>query len=224
VVESTDSDRPADNPDGGVAWPDTVYRRCARCALWKPQSEFHRSRTGQFSYCRDCRRAYDRRYYHERGRAARLARHRARVEKERAWMAALKEGVPCVDCGSTFPVWVMHWDHLPGYEKVGQVSDLVGSRSRTLVLEELQKCELVCANCHVMRTINRATGCSSAWLEHSPWAREAGDSNSPTPTGLMPALVSARWTCATRARATRRRRGSRRRVPSRWATRTPPHT
>jgi hypothetical protein len=32
------------------------------CGLWKPGSEFHNSRTGQFSYCRDCRRAYDRRY------------------------------------------------------------------------------------------------------------------------------------------------------------------
>src|SRR6185295_11129955 len=29
----------------------------------------------------------------------------------------------------------------------------------------------------------RATGCSSAWLEHSPWAREAARSNRATPTG-----------------------------------------
>jgi hypothetical protein len=58
-------------------------------------------------------------------------------------------------------VWVMHWDHLPGYEKIGCISDLVRSRRRTLVLEELKKCELVCANCHVLRTISR-TGRSSA--------------------------------------------------------------
>lgn len=131
------------------------------CGLWKAPSEFHNSRTGQFSYCRECRRAYDRRYYEERGKAARLARRRVHLMKARAWMAELKEGVPCADCGEVFPVWVMHWDHLPGSTKVGNVSEMVGSRSRRITTAELEKCELVCANCHVMRTISRS-GCSSA--------------------------------------------------------------
>ena len=71
-------------------------------------------------------------------------------------MAALKADVPCADCGQVFPVWVMHWDHLPGYEKLGSVSQMVGSRSRAITLAELKKCELVCANCHVLRTMSRA--------------------------------------------------------------------
>src|SRR5438445_6388861 len=103
---------------------DGLFRRCAMCGLWKPESEFHKSRTGQFSYCRECRRAYDRHYYHERGKAARRVRQRARTLEARAWMAALKEGVPCADCGQVFPVWVMHWDHLPGYQKVGSISEM----------------------------------------------------------------------------------------------------
>jgi len=56
----------------------------------------------------------------------------------------------------------MHWDHLPEYQKLGSISEMVGNRPRTLVLEELKKCELVCANCHVLRTISRA-GRSAAW-------------------------------------------------------------
>ena len=71
-------------------------------------------------------------------------------------MAEIKSGVPCADCGETFPIYVMHWDHLPEFEKVNQVSVMVASRTREAVLEELKKCELVCANCHVMRTVNRA--------------------------------------------------------------------
>jgi hypothetical protein len=81
--------------------------------------------------------------------------------KARAWMAALKEGVPCADCGEVFPVWIMHWDHLPGFEKVGNISEMVGSRSRRITVAELEKCELVCANCHVLRTISRS-GCGAA--------------------------------------------------------------
>src|SRR5437899_10406568 len=81
-----------------------LFRRCATCELWKAASEFHNSRTGQFSYCRECRRAYDRRYYHERGKAARRVRQRARMLEARAWMAAqrgcalrrLRAGIPCV--------------------------------------------------------------------------------------------------------------------------------
>ena len=135
---------------------DPALRRCAMCGQWKAASDFHNSRTGQFSYCRECRRAYDRRYYREHGKAGRRVRQRARMLEARAWMAALKEGVPCADCGQAFPVFVMHWDHLPGYEKVGSISEMVGSRSRTITIAELQKCQLVCGNCHVLRTLSRS--------------------------------------------------------------------
>ena len=109
------------------------------------------SATGQFSYCRDCRNAYDRAYYNERGRAARLARTRAHRGRARAWMASLKEGVPCHDCGEVFPVWVMHWDHLPEFEKLDEISVMVGSRTRDAILAELKKhgasCEPLVACC-----------------------------------------------------------------------------
>ena len=139
-----------------VTEPDGVLRNCAMCGQTKPGADFHRSRTGQFSYCRDCRCAYDRRYYAERGKAPRLLRSRVRREDARAWMDTLKEGRPCADCGETFSPWVMHWDHLPEYLKVDEISSMVGSHRRALILEELAKCELVCANCHVMRTVRRA--------------------------------------------------------------------
>ncbi len=71
-------------------------------------------------------------------------------------MVSVKEGIPCADCGEVFPPWVMHWDHLPGHLKVAEISTMVGSRRRALILDELAKCELVCANCHVTRTVVRA--------------------------------------------------------------------
>lgn len=136
--------------------PEEVTRRCVKCEASRPMSAFHRSRTGQFSYCRDCRRAYDRQYYAERGRTARLARMHVWRGAARVWMDSLKEGRSCADCGGIFPPFVMHWDHLPGHVKTAEVSVMVGNRSRELVLHELAKCELVCANCHVMRTVVRA--------------------------------------------------------------------
>ena len=69
-------------------------------------------------------------------------------------MDGLTEGGP--DCGESFPPCVMHWDHLPGYQKADEISVMVTQRRREAILDELAKCELVCANCHVMRTVRRA--------------------------------------------------------------------
>ena len=135
---------------------DELDRSCAMCGQSKPSTEFHRSLTGQFSYCRECRCTYDRRYYAERGKGPRLERIRVRRVAARVWMDSMKLGRPCADCGDTFPPFVMHWDHLPGYHKVSEISTMVGGWSRESILDELTKCELVCANCHVMRTVARA--------------------------------------------------------------------
>lgn len=139
----------------GLASQVPLFRHCARCGEGKPQTEFHKSHTGQFSYCAPCRRAYDRWYYGVRGRHARSGRKQARRIAGREWLDSLKAGLPCTDCGEVFPEFVMHWDHLPGHEKVAAVSRLAREKSRELALAELEKCELVCANCHAVRTSER---------------------------------------------------------------------
>jgi hypothetical protein len=137
---------------------DKLRLVCARCGRSRERGEFHDSRTGQFSYCKECRRAYDRAYYATRGHVRRKERQAARRERIREWIAEMKRGVACMDCGGLFPSAVMHFDHLPGHQKVAPVSSLALSRTRTLVLEELKKCELVCANCHAVRTAARRRG------------------------------------------------------------------
>jgi hypothetical protein len=73
-------------------------------------------------------------------------------------MNSLKANTPCTDCGETFPAFVMHWDHLPGFDKAGDIGTMLAHVSREAILKEIKKCELVCANCHVIRTVMRATG------------------------------------------------------------------
>jgi hypothetical protein len=46
----------------------------------------------------------------------------------------------------------MQWDHLPEFEKKAALGTLVRHGSRRQVLEEIAKCELVCANCHAVRS------------------------------------------------------------------------
>src|SRR3546814_8531418 len=60
---------------------------------------------------------------------------------------------PCVDCGETDPV-VLEFDHLR--DKVGNVSAMVHSNELWRLVDEIEKCEVVCANCHRRRTARRA--------------------------------------------------------------------
>jgi hypothetical protein len=49
----------------------------------------------------------------------------------------------------------MQWDHLPEFEKSADLAMLARRGSRKRVLEEIEKCELVCANCHASRSFVR---------------------------------------------------------------------
>jgi hypothetical protein len=119
-------------------------------------SEFHRNSRGDgFQiWCKACRKTYDHEYYVEN--STRWAENKLAWKIERArWLRGLKTGKPCTDCGGSFPPEALQWDHRPGTIKVGEISDGLKNRSRAMILEEIAKCDLVCANCHAIRTYNR---------------------------------------------------------------------
>lgn len=70
------------------------------------------------------------------------------------YLKEIKESNPCTDCGEYYPFYVMHFDHLPGTLKRSNISSMQ-SWSKKSLAEEIEKCELVCANCHASRTYNR---------------------------------------------------------------------
>lgn len=67
----------------------------------------------------------------------------------------LKESTPCADCGNFFPYYVTDYDHLDG--KLYPVSQAVNWYGREKVMAEIAKCDLVCSNCHRIRTHQRMT-------------------------------------------------------------------
>jgi hypothetical protein len=129
-------------------------KRCGRCRQTKPLSEFHRCRRrGHQTWCKPCRKSYDAAYW-IRNRERRRLQKRQNLIDFYAWYASLKAG-PCTDCGAVLPSAAMQWDHLPGSEKVAALGELISRHNRTKVLAEIEKCELVCANCHALRTLAR---------------------------------------------------------------------
>ena len=74
------------------------------------------------------------------------------------WMIEIKSN-PCVDCNNSFPVCCMDFDHREGTTKEYNVGSMFAHHySRELIEKELKKCDLVCSNCHRIRTQKRRTG------------------------------------------------------------------
>lgn len=99
--------------------------------------------------------------YYPRNRAKMIARTLKRIRANKAIMDERKS-VPCADCGQRYPPHVMDFDHLR--DKVNDVSKMHSWSTGTL-LREIDKCEVVCSNCHRKRTHERVTSSSSAALD-----------------------------------------------------------
>lgn len=68
-----------------------------------------------------------------------------------------KENHPCSDCGNKYPHFVMDFDHIKERGKKTQdISNMLSnSISLPRILKEIEKCDVVCSNCHRIRSHKR---------------------------------------------------------------------
>jgi hypothetical protein len=76
-----------------------------------------------------------------------------RLERRHAFLAIFKRK-PCMDCWGWFEPCQMDFDHRDSKTKYKTVSQL-GFANMKVILKEIAKCDLVCANCHRLRTYRR---------------------------------------------------------------------
>jgi hypothetical protein len=131
--------------------------QCSRCRQEKPDQDFawRRKAKGQRdSYCRPCRAEYKQEHYAKnKKRYLRQATARNRsILEERTDFLHFFTTHPCIDCGETDPV-VLEFDHLGN--KAFAISDGIRGRKWESVLAEMEKCDVVCANCHRRRSMAR---------------------------------------------------------------------
>lgn len=83
-----------------------------------------------------------------------LARKRVRIEAQKRFIREAKDR-PCADCEESYPYYVMEFDHVRG-EKRCEVSRFAKiAAAWDTIKAEIEKCEVVCANCHRERTHQR---------------------------------------------------------------------
>jgi len=105
--------------------------------------------------CRVCRADYKKQHYAaNRGRYVEQARRRKQEQALARMRYLLKyfETHPCADCRETDAL-VLEFDHLA--DKRFNIGSALPYRNWQSILDEIAKCEVVCANCHRRRTARR---------------------------------------------------------------------
>jgi hypothetical protein len=99
--------------------------------------------------------------------AARHAQHAAPIgtsrylgRKRAAWRAQAQlldslRDVPCADCKQRFQPCAMDFDHRDPDSKRYTVTRMIGRAGTDRILAEVARCDIVCANCHRLRTFER---------------------------------------------------------------------
>jgi hypothetical protein len=133
-------------------------RKCYRCGELKTPEHFawrNQAKGRHDTFCRACRSAYKKEHYaaNRQRYIDRAGRRKRELALERTlYLIEYFRSHPCVDCGETDPV-VLEFDHLR--DKSFSVGMDLTRRAWQRILDEIEKCEVVCANCHRRRTAMR---------------------------------------------------------------------
>lgn len=116
-----------------------MKKTCRNCGETKSLKRFQPSELlRKTPRCRECMRKLQ----------------KERHNRAREFVRTLKENTPCTDCGEKYPYYVLDFDHIG--KKIKEVNSMVKKKySITRIRQEIEKCEIVCANCHRVRTHTR---------------------------------------------------------------------
>jgi hypothetical protein len=139
---------------------EVITKYCYYCKQNKPVDEFHKA-TSKYKQkkdiCKPCQSIKGKNYY-IKNKDSILARSAKINQRNRELYLNYLLTHPCVDCGESDPV-VLEADHVG--DKSYDVSRMIQGWSWNRILQELKKCEIVCANCHRRRTAK-----SQGWFKN----------------------------------------------------------
>lgn len=142
----------------GRFWIDSTEngrtKRCVACLKEKDVEDFPHKKgtiTGNLKTCRTC---LDELKAQIKGPIKEQKTRYSRRSYAKKFVDKFKSMFPCADCKKKYSSICMDFDHVRG--KVANISTLVNvGASMASLREEIKKCELVCSNCHRVRTRDR---------------------------------------------------------------------
>lgn len=129
-------------------------KTCPRCLQELPYSSFAKNNSKPDkcqSLCKECRVLYTKEHY-IKNKQKYISKARNYEQKLKDYVYLIKKSAVCADCKYSYHPCQLDFDHLK--DKEFEIS--LGFKSGLNKLKkEIAKCEIVCANCHRLRTYNR---------------------------------------------------------------------
>ena len=130
-------------------------RKCLICKSEKKLSEFNKKsnrKDGLQTHCRECNRKISRKYYHD-NREKHLKevaiRKRKVIKNNQLKLLEILKNNSCFICGFDNHL-ALEFDHIKGnkFKEIGRIKEY----SWKTIQKELDKCQILCANCHRIKT------------------------------------------------------------------------
>lgn len=122
-------------------------RICPKCKISKKDEEFGMIknskldkiyRNGRTCYCESCRKQYQ----------------KDKRDELRKWYIDLKSTLKCSKCGYSHPA-ALDFHHIEDKEKGNEIAAIISRRSKKFILKEIEKCIILCSNCHRVLHYNK---------------------------------------------------------------------
>jgi superfamily II DNA helicase RecQ len=127
-------------------------KKCSMCQEILPKTvEFFATRTDRKnltyqSNCRKCQSEY-RKLHYEKNKQKYIDKAKVFTQSIVEWSIEYKKTLKCVECGEN-RYWVLDFHHRNPKEKDIEVSTLIRRSSKIKILTEIEKCDVLCSNCH----------------------------------------------------------------------------
>jgi hypothetical protein len=126
-----------------------MLKICKLCLLPKATNEFSPNR----GKCKSCRSLLQQSYAANNKEKTNATKKRKYI-RNRNFIYDWKLGKTCADCDIVYHPRILHFDHISN-DKIGKISGMAISSNIARIQQEMDKCEIVCSNCHRDRTHNR---------------------------------------------------------------------
>lgn len=126
-----------------------MMKTCSKCHLPKNDNDFSPNK----SACKVCRNTEQKLYAQNNKETVRAGENNKKI-RNRNYIYNSKLNKACIDCGITYDPCILQYDHINN-NKVNKISNMITNSSIERIQKEINKCELVCTNCHRNRTHSR---------------------------------------------------------------------
>lgn len=130
---------------------------CVRCKKEKDLSEFRKRNKDtevRISYCHKCWKDYSTEHYRTKGRQYYLDSNKERRKRNRQFVFDYLKDHPCEECGEN-RIAALQFDHIDPSTKDFTIGRKAHISSLDRVKKEMEKCRVLCANCHAVHTANQ---------------------------------------------------------------------